>query len=215
MGKRGRRKAREGGEQQEPKGKARLGQIGPFMVCRECKNPLTLFSIVDRTSEFDEEKIVYIHSLEYITPDGQVLSSAEYDYGHEAVPVEGDPVSAETTCDFCHSPESKWVFIPRKPIRMVDPVNPGVDLDYSSPWNCCDACKQTVKSKSLAKMLDMAMASEYSVNKDLPAVIRRAVRSQLRELYVKYLASNPVGPYELKIPPKPKTIGSPGSRRGV
>ncbi|WP_406379022.1 hypothetical protein [Streptomyces sp. NBC_00197] len=214
MGKRGRRKAREAGEQ-KPKVKSRLGQTGPYMVCRECKNPLTLYSLVDRENEFDEEKIVYIHSLEYISPWGEVLVNDEDDYGHEAVPVEGDPVSAETTCDFCHSPDSRWVFVPRKTIRMADPLNPGVALDYSSPWNCCDGCKQAVKSKSVTRMLDLAMTSEYSANSTRPEEVKSLLRMQLREMYTKYLSSNPAGPYELKIPPKPKPAGSPGSRKGM
>lgn len=213
MGKRGRRKAREAGEMPEKKGKVRLGQSGPLMVCRECKEPLTLYSLVNRENEFDEEKIVYIHSLEHVSSEGAVHQIVPGAYDHEAVPVEGDPLSADTACDFCYSPETKYAFIPRKPIRMPDPSGTGMGLDYSSPWNTCGDCLTAVKTKNMSKMLDRAMTSPS--NRDHPPVIKQVVRKQLKDLYSKYIASNPAGPYEVKIAPKPKPTGKPSSRRGM
>lgn len=213
MGKRGRRKAREAGDQPQKRGKVRLGQVGPFMVCRECKEPLTLFSLVDRNNEFDEEKIAYIHSLEHIDTWGVIHQTVPGTYDHEAVPVEGDPLAADTVCDFCYSPNPKFAFIPRRTIRVPDPSGFVKQLDYSSPWNTCGACLAAVKAKNMTKMLDRAMTSPS--NRHLDQFVRQIVRRQLRDLYNKYIDSNPAGPYEVKIQPKPKPQGTPGSRRGM
>jgi hypothetical protein len=219
MGKRGRKRARESGEAPKQKGPQRLGQIGAFMVCRECKEPLTLFSLVDEEDEFDEVKVIYVHPLEHIdTTAREVIELPGFVYDHEAVPVEGDPLEASTVCDFCYAPESRYAFIPRKVIRVPDPTNPGIYLDYSSPWNCCDGCLSAVRKKDIGKMLDRAVNSEYSESASLASVdptIRQVLRAQIRSLYVRYLESNPDGPYEVKIQPKPRAQGKPSSRRGM
>jgi hypothetical protein len=213
MGKRGRRKAREAGIE-KPKVKQNLGQMGPYMVCRECQNPLSLYSLVNMNDEKQEERIIYIHSLEHIDKEGNVLPSLE-PYDHEAVPVEGDPLSAETTCDFCHSPDTRWAFVPRKAIRIDDPLGTGQVLDYSSPWNCCDECKVAVQKKLMTKLLDRAITSPYGNALNQPPHIQKVTREMLKKLYNKYFASSPQGPFEVKIPPKQQPIGKPGSRRGM
>lgn len=209
------KKKRPGGNPAKRENPVRLGQIGPMMVCRECSEPLTLYSLVDKKDEFNEEKIVYVHAREHVNSEAGIAYSLTDEYDHEAVPVEGDPLTANSVCDFCHSPDPKYAFVPRRQVRLDDPSGLRQQLDYSSPWNACSGCLPVVKAKNMSKMLDRAMGSPHSENSTYPETFKRAVRAQIRELYVKYIASNPAGPYEIKIAPKPKAQGSPGSRKGM
>ena len=188
-----------------------LGAPGPFMVCRECQEPLHLFSLVSLTDKNDTQKITYVHCQEHIDANGNVLSLAGK-YDHEAVPVEGNPIDAATTCDFCQAPSPRWVFVPRRSIRLPDPFDSSRVLDFSSPWTCCDGCLPAVRHKRLGAMIDRVMASQYS--SVLPEY-RRDARARVRELHKAYLKSDPAGPYEQKIQPPHRPYGKRGSRRGM
>lgn len=187
--------------------KESLGAPGPYMVCRECKDPLSIFTA-------NGERVIYIHSGEYLDAD-DIVRSLNREYDHEAVPVEGDPISAETTCDFCHAPSPKWVFVPRRPIRMPDPTVPGRLLDYSSPWSCCDGCMSVVKKRDITRMLNRAENSRFSILGQLTPIERKPFRSALRGLYSEYLRSDPAGPFERKIRPQPRPLGKRGGRKGI
>jgi hypothetical protein len=198
MGKR-QRKRNRGTTESAPRPKRRLGQTGPFMVCRECDEVLNLYSVVDPENEWEEERIVYLHPLEYVVArDGVLAVVGDARYDHEAVPVPASPVDVDTICDFCHRPSPRWVFVPRRPIRMSDPETGG-HRDYSSAWNCCAGCLQAVKSRNMTKMLDRAMTSPYGHASQVPELTRSVVRASIRFLYDRYLKSDPAGPYELKI----------------
>ncbi|MFB7420791.1 hypothetical protein ACFC1L_40150 [Streptomyces sp. NPDC056210] len=215
MGKRGRRKAREAGELPEKKPQRRLGQPGAYMVCRECKAPLTLLSLIDREDESQEEKVAYTHPLEWINSEGKLESLPGMEYSHEAVPVAGDPLSADVVCDVCHAPKVKYVFVPRRQIRLDDPAGTGGQRDYSAPWNICDGCLPAVKAKNITAMIDRHVESPWNSMKGQPDYVKSAVRPAAKLLFVEYFASNPAGPYKVKISPKPKPQGTPGSRRGM
>ncbi|MFF4298010.1 hypothetical protein ACFY0N_30690 [Streptomyces vinaceus] len=191
----------------------RLGQVGPYMVCRECQEPLNLYSLVKSDDEWQEEKVIYLHPLETLSEDREVISLSGVERDHEPVPVEGNPLDAETPCDFCHYPNPKYVFVPRKQIRITDPLS-GVIHDYSSPWACCDGCLSAVRNKRLGKMLDRVMNSRHGAAARLPCEERIHIRRMVREIYIQYIDSLPVGPYELRIKNE-KPQGKPGSRKGM
>lgn len=184
-----------------------LGAPGPFMVCRECKEPLTVYTK-------NGERIIYIHPGEYMDA-ASTVRSFDSRYDHEAVPVEGNPIDADTTCDFCHYPNPRWVFVPRRPVRMPDINAPGRELDYSSPWACCDECLSAVKSRNMTRILNRAIHSRYSMMAGLTDAERRPYRTALRLLYSAYLSSSPAGPYEQRIRPESKPFGKRGGRKGM
>lgn len=217
MGKRQRRRERAaaGTAREGASGRRQLGASGPFMVCRECNEPLTPYSRV--LADGTEERALYIHPREYLTASEEV-APLQGGYDHEAVPVEGSPATAETTCDFCSEPAPRWVFVPRRPVRVRDVMAaPGANrwLDYSSPWSCCDGCRPAVRSRDIGRMLDRAMSSPHSITAAMPAEERRFYRRFLRGLYARYLKSDPAGPYEVKIRDNPKPLGKRGSLRGA
>ena len=207
MGKRERKRRREN-EMPESAGDRSLGAPGPFMVCRECREPLTVYTK-------NGERIIYIHPGEYLDAEDIVRSFDDSRYDHEAVPVESNPIDADTTCDFCHAPRPRWVFVPRRQVRIPDLNAPARDLDYSSPWSCCDGCMPAVKSRNMTRILNRAMRSRYSMMNGLTVAERQPFRSALRVLYSEYLKSDPAGPYEQKIRPEPKPFGKRGGRKGM
>jgi len=207
MGKR-QRKRRRDGEITEPSDTRSLGAPGPFMVCRECKEPLTLYTV-------NGERIIYIHPGEYLDAGNAVHSFDDNRYDHEAIPVEGNPIDADTTCDFCHAPAPRWVFVPRRQVRLSDINAPDRDLDYSSPWACCNGCLPAVKSRNMTLILNRAMNSRYSMMAGLPPAERQPFRAALRKLYSAYLDSSPAGPYEQRIRPESKPFGKRGGRKGM
>jgi hypothetical protein len=214
MGKRQRRRVKKPAGD-KPRPKQRLGQAGPYMVCHVCGEALNLYSLVNPDNEWEEEPLAYVHSYEYVDAQGKVLSVDEYKrYDHEAVPVPGSPIDANTICDFCHGPSPRWVFVPRRPIRFYDPETEQL-RDYSSPWTCCAGCLQAVKHRDLTKILDRVMASPDGLIATLPESARPAFRAATRLLYDGYLKSDPAGPYELKIRPNHKPAGKRTSRRGM
>lgn len=216
MGKRQRRRRRDrDAGAAEPPRRMRLGAPGPYMVCRECGEPVNLLSEVDPADEYAgaEERLLYLHSRESVdAAGGEILGG----YDHEAVPVEGDPVSAGTVCDFCYGPGPKWAFVPRRAVRVPDPVLGG-EHDYSSPWECCDRCLQTVRSRSMTRMLDRTMSSPYNTAlEEFPgADDQRLLRATVRAIYAEYLRSDPAGPYERMIRDEPPSLGKRGSLRGA
>jgi hypothetical protein len=212
MGKRQRRKTREANPGR-PAGKQKLGATGPYMVCGICNEPLATYSRVNPADEWQEQIITYVHSLEYTDTNGRVITSGK-DYDHIAVPVEGTPVNADITCDFCHAPDPRFAFVPRRAIRMINPVG-GPELDYSSPWASCDGCLQAVKNRNMTRIINRVFASPYSILREMSPDERPFYRAALRNFYAEYLKSDPAGPYEVKIRPAHVPFGKPGSRRGM
>lgn len=214
MGKRQRKQEKAANAGSRPRLDDELGAPGPFMVCRECREPLALYSVTSPGGA--TEKVAYLHSLEYVDSDQIVRAAGPgAGYDHEAVPVEATPLDAKTVCDFCYGPEPRHVFVPRRPVRMDNPLVPGHVLDYSSPWHCCARCLPAVKSKNITRMLNAALYSRYGQAAGLTAGQRAAVRPGLRELYSRYLQSAPAGPYEVRIRPAPRPLGRRGSARGM
>jgi hypothetical protein len=213
MGKRQRRKAREADTEPATPERPRLGAPGPYMVCGLCGEPANQVTFINHDTG-EETEIGYTHALEIVDNHGNIIKSGK-NYGHEALPVEGNPVDADGGCDFCYAPDPRWVFVPRKPIVVHDPSD-GTEADYSSPWSCCDGCLPAVKSKNLTRMVDRAIASSHSaVLSDLTTAERERYRVAVGKLYAAYLKSIPAGPYELKIPGPRKPVGKRGSLRGT
>lgn len=216
MGKRYRRKMRETQTVKPPR--RRLGSGGPFMVCAICNEPVNPYTEVsnpdDPDTEWNETIVRYLHNLEYCDNSGRIIMTGR-DYGHDAEPIASNPIDANITCDFCYAPSPKWVFVPRRPILINDSVLKA-ERDFSSPWACCDRCLSSVKSRNISRMLDRATASEYSgILKGLSPDERRIFRAGIRELYARYLKSDPAGPYEVKIQSPHKPVGKRGSLRGI
>lgn len=187
-----------------------LGHPGPFMVCRECRKPVNAFSLIDPAS--GEERLErWLHSGELIK-DGELVVIPGFSYDHEAVPVEGDPLTAETVCDFCAAPRPRYVFVPRKPIEIR--MGEG-EHGYGSPWACCEGCRTLVRKRQMPKLIDRAMASPYSKIHGLPAEAKKAYRAHIRELYARFFKSAPAGPYEVRIAPNHSAFGRRGSARGT
>ncbi|MET8684862.1 hypothetical protein ABZV77_11650 [Streptomyces sp. NPDC004732] len=194
----------------------RLGQMGQMMKCRECGEPLTLFSMVDPDDEWDETPVIYVHPRERFIPQtGEVEPlTDECAYDHEAVPVPTTPLEANVICDFCASPHVRYVFIPRKQIRMHDPET-GATKDYSSPWHCCGGCLKPVREKDLSATVRRAVSSKHSSLKGQAGFIVEVQKLSIRRLQKAYFDSLPEGPFPMKIAPTPKKIGKPSSRRGM
>ena len=213
MGKRQRRRD-NAGSGSEPLTDGDLGAPGPFMVCRECREPLSLYSITDPGGG-PVKKVAYLHSLQYVDSQQVIRAAGPAGYDHETVPVPASPLEANTVCDFCYGPGPRHVFVPRRPVRMENPLVPGQVLDYSSPWHCCARCLPAVKRKDITRMLNAALNSRCGPAAALPAELRAQVRAGLRELYSRYLQSAPSGPYEVRIRPAPRPLGRRGSARGM
>lgn len=178
-----------------------LGAPGPYMVCAVCNTPLDRFSLVnDDLTEEDPDSVRYTH--------GAALA----DEDHPPVPVAGTPIDAALVCDFCHAPRPKYVFVPRRPIRV--PAPDGTVRDYSSPWSACDDCVGPARKKDMTKLLNRAVNSPHGSLHDKPRHIRRALRPGLRQLYSAFFRSAPAGPYETKIKGESHT-GKRGGRRGM
>ncbi len=214
MGKRQRRRNRQETQRAQPPRRRRLAVPGPFMICRECRAPLSLYSSADPDDESrDDQKNRYLHPLEFGDAAGHITTAEADRYGHDAAPVEGTPREASLTCDFCNTPSPRWVFVPRRPIQLSG--HDGAEHDYSSPWSCCTGCLQAVRTRNIARMLDRAMNSPHSTAATLTKHDRPIFRAAIRELYAAYLASAPSGPYELRIRPEHRPAGKRRSLRGI
>jgi hypothetical protein len=170
------------------------------MVCRECRRPLNLYSLVNPADEREAVAIAYLHAQEYIGAGGEVCQVGE-GYDHAAVPVEGSPLEASA-------------IVPRRPIRVPD-LETGGERDYSSPWNCCTGCLPSVRARDITRMLNRVMSSEYNGAAAQPEFARAILRAEVRKLYTLYLSSAPQGPYAVKVRAAPAPTGKRGSLRGM
>ena len=181
------------------------GYAGPFMVCRECRKPLIPHTTINVASG-EEHVNHYLHPGDRVT-DGRV----ELHWDHEAVPVEGDPLTADTVCDFCGTPRPRHAFIPRDVVIHVDPA--GDKHRLFSPHLACDGCRQLVRRRDMTRLLDRAVSSPLAVN--VPREMQRAYRGMMRGYFTSFFQTRPAGPYEVKIPPGHSPFGRRGSARGA
>lgn len=179
-----------------------LGAPGPYMICAVCNTPLDRYSLVepDNPSDEDSDSICYTHGW------------AVTDEDHPPVPTPGTPIEADTLCDFCHAPDPRYAFVPRKAIRVRTPD--GGIHDYSSPWSSCGTCLQPAKKRDMTALLDRAMNSPHGSAHQAPLAHRRVVRSMLRQLYSALFRSAPAGPYEAKLRDE-NPLGKRRGRRGM
>ena len=173
-----------------------LGDPGPYMVCEVCNRPLDRIGVLDTETD---ERIPgpYVHLA---------------DVDHEPVPVLGTPLTADLRCDFCHTPNPAFVFVPRRAIRIT---THGAVQDYSSPWQCCAECRPLIRRDRMSRLIDRATAAYFALSATSTPLPRKMIRKHYRELYNKFFNSSPAGPYELRIPAAPKPFGKRGGRRGM
>lgn len=215
MGRRQRRRLKAAGATKIQR--KELEPSGPYVVCAVCREPLVEHEwVYTYMGEFlGKEHVTYAHALEHIE-DGQIRTSRGIQpYDHKPEPVESELTDAAGVCDFCHAPEPRWTFVPRTPILLPDPSDKKTEMDYSSPWGCCDGCLRAVKNRDLTRMLNRAMSSPHS-----PAILNAsawqlpALRAWIRRMYVLFIKSSPAGPYEI-VQRHPVKVGKRSSRRGM
>lgn len=177
------------------------------MVCRECKKPLNPHSTINLDSG-DEHVDHYLHAGDKVGDDGGM----ELHWGHEAIPVEGDPLTADVVCDFCGGSGPRYVFVPRD-VVIHEAI--GAKHRLFSPHMACDGCRQLVRKRDMTRLLDRAVNSPLTKAGTLPPDKQRAYRALMRGYFTSFFKTRPAGPYEIRIGPKPNPFGRRGSARGA
>ena len=110
----------------------------------------------------------------------------EFVWDHNPVPVPVDRERLAEVCDFCFSGHTVAAFETVKAIVMIQ--GPATHV-FSEPWSACERCAVHVRRRSLHLLLDRVVAV-------LPGTLnrpeRRARRAELKALYVKFFAADPI-----------------------
>ncbi|WP_158754256.1 hypothetical protein [Streptomyces sp. NRRL F-2580] len=107
-------------------------------------------------------------------------------WDHDPAPVPVDPERLAEICDFCSAGTTAAIFETRKAIVMIQGPNTHV---FSEPWAACERCAVHIRRRTLHLLLDRVVAVLPGTS-NRPE--RRARRAELKALYVKFFAADPV-----------------------
>ncbi|WP_327377651.1 hypothetical protein OG393_29105 [Streptomyces sp. NBC_01216] len=107
-------------------------------------------------------------------------------WDHDAAPVPVDPQRLASICDFCSSGRTVTAFETVKAIVMIQGPYTNV---FSDPWDACERCAVHIRRRTLHLLLDRVVAV---LPGDLNRPQRRERRRELKALYVKFFAAEPI-----------------------